>query len=50
MIFRFLQAQMLNPVKENLIIDVKKNLEELKITETIDEMKCMSKLRFQKIV
>ena len=45
MIFRFLQAQILHPVKESLIIDVKKNLEKLGITKTIDQMKCMLKLK-----
>ena len=50
MIYRFLQAQMQTPVKGDWIIDVRKNLEELEITDTVDQIQSMSKLKFQKMV
>ena len=50
MIYRFLKAQMENPDKGDWILDVKKNFEELNITESVEEIHNMSKLKFQKIV
>ena len=41
---------MQNPVRGDWIIDVKKNFEELGITETINQMKLMSKFKFHKMV
>ena len=50
MIYNFLQAQMENPVKGDWILDVKKNLEELKLNLEIEETMVMSKLKFRKLV
>ena len=50
MIYNFLQAQMENPVKGDWILDVKKNLEELKLNLEIEEIMVMSKLKFRKLV
>ena len=41
---------MQTPVKGDWIIDVRKNLEELEITDTVDQIQSMSKLKFQKMV
>ena len=50
MIYNFLQAQMENPVKGDWILDVKKNLEELKLNLKTEEIMVMSKMKFRKLV
>ena len=47
LIYNFLQSQTKCPVKGDWILDVKKNLSELGITETEDQIRAMSRYRFQ---
>lgn len=50
LIFRFFQSQLSSPVKGDWVLDIKKNLEDYEITESIEEIKIMSKFKFRKIV
>ena len=47
LIYNFLQSQTKCPVKGDWILDVQKNLSELGITESEDQIRTMSKFRFQ---
>ena len=50
LIYRFFLAQLSNPDKGDWALEVKKNIEELQITETLEEIEKMSINRFRSIV
>ena len=50
LMYRFLQSQLASPVKGDWVIDVMKNIEELGIKESLEEIKSMSIFKFRRIV
>ena len=47
LIYRFFHAQLLNPDKGDWTLEIKKNIEELEITETLDEIEKLSIDKFR---